>query len=321
MYQSTDNLLHPFLIDHSHIRGQLVRISGVVDEILTRHAYPEPVSRLLGEMLVIAALLSANLKSDGILTLQARGEGPVKFLVVDVSDKGALRGYAEMDAVAKGKIPKTSRSKKMPTLAAMLGKGYLALTLDQGPGARYQGIVDLSATTTTEAIQAYFTQSQQVEIAVKLHVVKKAASKGSRAHWHAAGMMIEQIPEEGGIQPEEKTKPSDAEPTTLNVKEHKENQWLRTKLFMETLQESEIVSPELPTWQLLERLFGEDGVWAYHPKAITSDCRCSRTRVSEILASLPKTELNAMTIDGEVTVNCQFCNRTQHFSQAQIDEL
>src|SRR5579863_260465 len=91
------DFIQPFLIDHSSIRGRLVRVGKVLDEILNAHNYPPAVSLHLAEQIVIACLLSATLDKDGILTVQAKGDGAVRFIVVDVMAGGTIRGYAEVD--------------------------------------------------------------------------------------------------------------------------------------------------------------------------------------------------------------------------------
>ena len=315
---AADNILHPFLIDHSHIRGRMVRINAAVNDILSRHDYPDSVSRLLGEMLVIAAMLSANLKQEGILTLQAKGDGPVKFIVADATQDGTLRGYAQLNE--SGTLPKTSRGKTPPRLSDLLGKGYLAITLDQGTkGGRYQGIVDLVGTSLTDAISDYFTQSQQVDVAVKLSVTKKISGRGKKKHWHAGGIMIERLPQAGGIFADRDEQEQNVTPPPIG--EASEDQWRRIKLFMQTVTDDELLSLEYTTWNVLKRLFGEDGVWAYTPRSVKDECRCSREKIAHVLSTIPQTEVESMAEHGIVSVNCQFCNRTQMFDTEQVNAL
>lgn len=301
------DVLHPFLIDHSHIRGQMVRLGPVVDEIITRHNYPAPVSRLLGEMLIVGALLSSNLTAQGILTLQAKGDGLVKFIVVDATHEGKLRGYAQL---ADDALPtlKKMRSKR-PTLAALMGKGYLAITLDQAEGSRYQGIVELARTTIADALQNYFTQSQQVEMSVRLAVDRAGKNK----RWVAGGIMIERLPEEGGV-----FASVEAEKRFRQDAETAQAQWQEVRMFMETVTSAELLDAELSTWDVLRRLFNEDGVWAYPPRPLSAECRCSRERVSQVIATIPKEELTDMFVKDTLSITCQFCNTPQLFSREEV---
>src|SRR5882672_5564616 len=157
---SYTDFIQPFLIDHSSIRGRLVRVNKVLDDILSAHNYPAAVSVHLAEQIVIASLLAATLDKDGILTVQAKGDGPVKFIVVNVLAAGIIRGYAEVDE-ARLKVA-VGRSKAKQKISTLLGKGYLAVTLDEGKSRqRYQGIVELQGDSLSDAFKGYFLQSQQ----------------------------------------------------------------------------------------------------------------------------------------------------------------
>ncbi len=300
------DMLQPFLIDHSHIRGKLVRLSDAAQTILSQHAYPDCVSRLLAEMLVIVSMLSSNLKSEGVLTIQASGDGPVSFMVVDATHEGHLRGYAEINETGWEQLEALSGAASAPLLSDILGQGRLAITLDQGEGEdRYQGIVELAGTSFSDAIQLYFTQSQQVEMALRLAVQKEEV-------WAAAGIMIERVPEEGG---------NAAHPefnAAGEVEADSEEQWQRTRLFMDTVQENELLDADISGWNLLMRLFNEEGVWAYKPKPLCACCRCSRERIIGILSTIPYEELHDMLDNGRITVNCRFCNSNEYFSEAEL---
>jgi molecular chaperone Hsp33 len=295
-----NDFIQPFLIDHSSIRGRLVRVGKVLDDILNAHNYPPAVSLHLAEQVVIACLLSATLGKDGILTVQAKGDGAVRFIVVDVMAGGTLRGYAEVD---KSRLKKS----KKQTLPEMLGKGYLAVTLDEGPsGERYQSVVELQGESVSDAFKGYFLQSQQGEISV--HVAVRAPDKTGR-HWSAGGIIIERMPVEGGKRAE-------------LTREEQDEVWERTKLFMRTLKDSEMLGENITPQNLLYRLFNEDGVWVYKLQPLKAGCRCSRARIRNVLKTLPKEELlQSLDEKGKMSVHCQFCNQRESFSRADINRL
>ena len=175
-----DDLVRPFQIDPFGLRGRLVRLGPLLDEILTRHAYPAPVAQMLGEAITLAAALAGALKYDGVFTLQTKGDGPVGLLVADVASDGAVRGYAQYDGeklaratagggVIGGAVPR------------LLGAGYLAFTVDQGGNTdRYQGIVELQGASLAECAHHYFRQSEQVEAGLKVAVAQVADAQGWR---------------------------------------------------------------------------------------------------------------------------------------------
>src|SRR5262245_4668369 len=137
---SADDTILPFQISALELRGQVVRLGPLVDEILSRHNYPLPVAKLVGEAVVLTILLGATLKLEGRFILQTQTDGPVGMLVIDYRSPGKVRACARFDATAvDGAI---AEGKADP--GALLGKGHLAMTIDQGPDtSRYQGVVAL----------------------------------------------------------------------------------------------------------------------------------------------------------------------------------
>lgn len=300
--ESYTDFIQPFLIDHSAIRGRLVRLDAVIDTILRAHDYPRILSRHLGEQIVLAALLSATLSGDGILTVQARGDGPVRFTVVDVLAGGIIRGYADADSRALAAF----KGKRKVKIRDLMGKGHLAVTLDPGESAeRYQGIVELTGDSMSDVFRGYFLQSQQAEIAI--HVTVRPPDK-THKNWRAGGIIIERMPLEGGHESES----TPAEQDEL---------WTRTQLFMKTLKDEELLDPAITPQNLLYRLFGEDGVWVYKLQPLHSGCRCSRERVETVLHSVPEPELLSMLEDDKITIHCQFCNKREIFTRDDLKRL
>ena len=297
------DIIQPFMIDHTTIRGRLVRLNNVLNEILNAHNYPLAVSYHLAEQIVIAALLSATLDNNGILTVQTKGEKAVKFMVVDVMGNGDVRGYANIDTE---QLPSLKNKKKKMPIEALMGKGYLAVTLDEGGSKeRYQGIVELAETSLTDSFRGYFLQSYQAEIAT--HIVVKAPENTSEK-WQAGGIIIERMPIEGGKE------------LAITAEENDEI-WQRSQIFMKTLKDSEMLNPEITPQNLLYRLFSEDGVWVYKLQHLKAGCRCSRQRVLAALKTIPKQDLIDSLTDGKMSVSCQFCNKKEVFTTSDINRL
>src|SRR5690348_12236465 len=145
----SDDLVQPFRIDPFALRGRLVRLGPTVDRILSQHDYPEPVATILGEAIALAVTLAGALKYDGIFTLQTKSDGPVRLIVADVSTDGAVRGYAQYDPERLLRVP--ARPGTSPSVPELIGRGYIAFTVDQGEDTeRYQGIVELIGATLAE---------------------------------------------------------------------------------------------------------------------------------------------------------------------------
>ncbi len=303
-----DSLILPFRIESHALLGRLVRLGGVIDAILSRHDYPEPVARLLGETVALAALLAATMKYDGIFTLQAKGDGPVGLLVADVTSSGNVRGYASYDGEA---LDEALAGPVLAPAPMLLGAGYLAFTVDQGEHTeRYQGIVELIGDTLAACAHHYFRQSEQLDAAIYL----AAERTGEDGAWRAGGLMLQHLPPEGGKKAEHDWNLDD---------QIDDDGWRESVALMGTLSGEELLRPGLPPHDLLYRLFHEVGVRAYRPKRLADRCRCSREKVSNTLASLPRAEIEDCKEDGadEVVVTCEFCSTAYRFDDRALAAL
>lgn len=288
--------MQPFQIEEPGLRGRLVRLGPAVDTIVTRHDYPPAVASLLAEALTLSAALSAALKYEGVFTLQIKGSGPVTMLVADVTSAGALRGYVEV----AGDVPDWDESLDAPA-RRLLGEGYLAFTVDQGAHTeRYQGIVELTGDTLTDSVHHYFRQSEQFSAAIRL-----ASGRDGEGAWRTGALMLQRLPDQEKIV----------------VREERDESWSRAVILMNSAADEELLDDGLAPEALLYRLFHEDGVRVFEPKGLAFGCRCSRERAERIIASLPRGEVAELTIDGKVTVTCQFCNTTETFDEDQIEAL
>ena len=289
-----DDLVLPFQAEQADVLGRLVKLGPTVDTILSRHAYPDPVSRLLGEAVALTALLGASLKSDGKLILQATTDGPVDLLVADYQVPGELRGYARFDAERLAALTSDDD-------VTLLGEGHLAMTIDRGVDTeRYQGVVPLEGESLTEAADTYFRQSEQLPTFIRLAVARhyRAGNGGEGAWtWRAGGLLVQKLTREGGVASEKDF----------------EEDWMRAKSLAETVEDHELLDPMLPPERLLYRLFHEEQVRVYRAVPLQTYCSCSRERVEELLARFSPEELADMVVDGEVWVTCEFCNARYNF--------
>ena len=294
--KTADDLIQPFQIEASAIRGRLVRLGPAVDEILTRHDYPDVIAGVLGEAMALAALLSTALKYKGIFTLQAKGNGPLSLLVADITSTGDLRGYAQFDPQTTAAL--LSQAGPTPSLPRLLGSGYLAFTVDQGPHTeRYQGIVELTGATLAECVHHYFRQSEQLETALKV-----ACARDAEGRWRTGGLMVQRMPDPAGL-----------------GSERDEEGWRRAAVFMAGCTSAELLDPELSPERLLYRLFHEDGVRAFRKRPLRFACRCSRERVADMLGALPKHDIEEIKEDLETVVTCEFCSARYVFSPADLE--
>ena len=300
----TDDVLVPFRIVRAGQLGRFVRLGSVVDTILSRHDYPDAVSQALAEAVVLTALLGAALKGEGRFTLQTRGDGAIRFLVVNYDTPSKLRGYASFDAerVKQASVDGAESSERM------LGDGHLAFTIDPGAGReRYQGIVPLAGETLADAVHTYFRQSEQLPTYVRVSVGRERtpALPGDTVkagwRWRASGLLVQHVPKLGGVPPS----PAGDDDTIFG---EDDDDWQRVRILAATAEDHELLDPMLTPHRLLYRLFHEDGVIAEPDVAMSSECSCSRDRVGAFIESFKPSELDDMREpDGRIRIRCEFC--------------
>jgi len=291
-----DDTVLPFQVGETAVRGRLVRLAGALDEILTAHRFPDPVSELIGEAVCLVSMMGAALKFDGKFIFQAQGDGPVTVAVADYSAGGGLRATA---TIGDGPFERGA--------AALLGKGHLAMTIDQGPDMeRYQGVTPIEGARLAAAAVSYFDQSEQIPTAVKL-AVGRFQAPGAKEQWRAGGIMAQFVPGEGGSRER-------GEEILMGAEDREA--WDRTSAFIETVQDDELLDPVISAETLLYRLFHEDGVRVFDPQPLRAACGCNHDKISAVLERYSAADLGDMVEDGWIRVTCEFCRKEYRFTPA-----
>src|SRR5436309_13378294 len=190
---SADDTVQPFEVSALDLRGRVVRLGPAVDTILTGHDYPQPVAKLLGEAIVLGVLLGTALKFEGRFILQTKTDGPVPMLVVDFTTPDRVRACARFD---QQRVAEAIAARGTDA-GALLGRGHLAMTIDQGGDMnRYQGLVALEGGNLEDAAHEYFLRSEQIPTRVRLAVAEefRAAAGGARHTWRAGGLLLQFVP-------------------------------------------------------------------------------------------------------------------------------
>ena len=293
----TDDLVTAFQIEGQPVRGRLVRLGPAVDDILTRHDYPEAAANLLGEACALAALVGASLKFEGRLILQAQGDGPVAYVVADYDTTGALRGYCRYDA---DRVAEASGGFARPGAKTLLGDGVFIMTIDQGADTeRYQGVTPIEGETLALSAEHYFAQSEQTPTKVRL-AVGQVQTTGAPV-WRAGGLILQNIAGDEARGPTE-------------------DAWETAQAYIATLGEDELVDPTITPERLLYRLFHETGVRMFEPRPLRAFCRCSQDRIEGVLKSFPAAERAEMIeADGLIRVTCEYCSRTYDIAPEAVD--
>lgn len=305
------NVIRPFQLEVSSLRGRIVRFDSVLDDILDAHDYPEVVSQLLAETITLCALLSSMLKYDGIFTLQTSGDGPISMLVADMtshsSGKWSIRGCASFNEERVAKMQPDIIKSGAP-LMLLLGKGYIAFTVDQGEESdRYQGIVELKGKTLVECVQHYFTQSEQIDTGIKMAVGRDGDQKDG--NWRASGIMLQQMPEEGQDQIAERG----VKPPPISNRD--EDDWRRAMVFLDSCKDEELLAEDLHGHDILIRLFHEEGVRVFDPILMRHACRCSIEKVENIVRMMAQEERDEMKQEDDLSMTCEFCSKKYNLSK------
>jgi molecular chaperone Hsp33 len=285
-----------FTIPARSARGRIVRLGPLLDDILSAHDYPAPIARILSEAITLTALLGAMLKdAGGQLTMQAQTESGIIDLLVSDYRGGELRGYVRFDT------ERLAAMTGLPTLQALFGKGYLAITFDQAvTGERYQGIVPLEGSSLADAAQSFFAQSEQIPSLVRLSVDDTGHVAG--------GILLQHLPE--GEEGRERLH------TRLDHPE-----WDHVRILAETVKGTELHDSELPLDTLLWRLFHEEEeirVLASIP--LTKGCRCNFEHIRSVISRFHADERAEMVDqDGFISVDCEFCSRIFPISLSDLD--
>lgn len=306
-----DNYVQPFRIEGTDVRGQVVQLGSSLDSMLCQHDHPLPVLNLLGECAVLATMLGSTIKFDGRLTLQAQGSGPVKLLIVDYVSDGSIRCFAQVNAEeyeeAFGGDANNPDQILRYQLSRFLGKGHLAITIDQGADMeRYQGIVEITGASVADAALTYFAQSEQTLTAIRLGVGRIAMPSKPDA-WRGGGIMIQRLPEIGGQK---------LEPTHNAL-----DDWERLSTLLNTTQDDELIDAMVGADRLLFRLFHEERVRLFDAREIEFSCRCNRERIENLLKTFGYAEVQDLIVDGKVEVRCEFCNGLYEFDQVDLLKL
>ena len=312
-----DDAVLPFEVASLDLRGRLTRLGPALDDVLTKHDYPAPVGKLLGEAIVLTTLLGSSLKFDGRFILQTQTDGPVSFLIVDFQAPDRLRAYARYDA---------GRLKEGQNSGALLGKGHLAMTIDQGPDmSRYQGLVALDGGTLEDAAHEYFLRSEQIPTRVRLAVGEEwRGGEGERPkhRWRAGGILLQFLPKAPERARQADLHPGDAPEGAVTHTVEEDDAWIEGQSLISTVQDIELIDPDLSGERLLYRLFHERGVRVFAPLPLRAQCSCSRDAVSAMLNSFAPADRADMVKDGKVVVTCEFCSSVYQFTphEAGVEE-
>lgn len=296
---ASNDLIHRFLFDHTDIRGEVVSLDNSYREVLAHNPHPPVVQQLLGEFLAAVSLMSSTLKFDGLITLQARGEGPLPLIMAECSHHKGLRAIARPNPDADFTAMEGESS---PNIRQLLGKGVVAITIEPASslnsrGERYQGIVPLDADDLAGCLEHYFAQSEQLNTRFWL------SADSNMDNPRTSGLMLQALPQQ------------------LNASaEQNRDHWETTCTLADTVKPDELMGLEHEI--LLYRLFHEEQVRLLDAAEVHFACSCSRQRSANALVSMGENEVTQLIAENEtITIDCQFCNQQYIFGPQDVTKL
>lgn len=291
--------------DVALIRGRMASVGAAAGAIIERHAYPDLVGRLQAEALALAACLSSTLKFDGVFTLQAKGDGPVRTLFADITGSGDLRGYCALneDHSQLAAMQLAQPNDEAVRIVPLLGVGYIAFTVDDNPtGGRYQGIVELDGPHLTDAATRWFENSEQTD------TVMLCAAGREASGWQASALMLQRIATEGG-----------GAGSGAGAKASSDDAWYTAKTLLSTVTRAELLNPALDPEEIIFRLFNSMAPHVAPSRVVTDQCRCDGQKVESMLSQLIIDDIDDLAnSDGDLLITCEFCKTERLFNKNDL---
>lgn len=301
-----DDTVLPFQLDLSDIRGRVARLDGVLDQVLDQHDYPPVVEAAVAEAALLTALIGQTIKLRWKLSLQIRGDGPLRLIATDYygpTDDGEparIRAYASYDA-DKIDLP--------APYFGQIGKGFFAILIDQGNDmAPYQGITPLAGGSLAACAETYFAQSEQLPTKFAL-TYGRSQEPGEGESWRAGGVMLQHMPKASPLMAKDDATGEDGLLAASDIVDGEVGEnWNRASILLDTVEELELIGPSVSPTDLLLRLFHEERPIVYDPQPIHFGCTCSEDKVRQSMSIYSAKDLAHMTLDdGSLTADCQFC--------------
>lgn len=276
---------------NAQIRAFAATTRDLVERARSIHDLSPVVSAGLGRLLTAGAMMGSMLKGDNdLLTLQIRGDGPVRGLTVTADAKARVKGSALVPQVM---LPPNALGKL--DVGGAVGNGILSVVKDMGLKEPYVGQTELQTGEIAEDLTYYFATSEQVPSAVGLGVLMEKDNTVRQA----GGFILQLMPfaeDEAITAIEEKLKTMDSVTSILDAGN----------------------TPE----QMLEILLGDLGLEITDTIPTEYYCNCSRERVEKAIISIGKKDIQEMIDDNKpIEVKCQFCDRVYNFEVGDLKTM
>lgn len=307
-----DDTILPFQLDHADVRGRVARLDRTLEQVLSQHRYPAAVEALVAEAALLTALIGQTVKLRWKLSVQIRGDGPVRIIATDYfapsveGEPARIRAWASFDA---------DRLDAAADPFSQIGQGYFAILIDQGEGTvPYQGITPIAGGSLSACAETYFAQSEQLPTRFRV-AFGRSRLRGEAERWRAGGLMIQHMPVTSQPVAAEAGSGDGGLLTHADILSGAEAEdWNRANILLSTVEEMELIGPSVTPTDLLIRLFHEENPRVFPAQPVRFGCTCSDDKVRQSLSIYSAKDIRTMTTEaGIVTADCQFCGAHYEF--------
>ena len=282
MSSTSEDLLQSFIFENIDIRGAIITLDKSLKALFEAHGYDRNSQSLLAEFTAANVLLTLTLKFEGLLSLQARGNGNIALINSECNDKLEFRGIVQANSPVHNN-----------NLEELFKDGTMAMTIEPKKGQRYQGIVPIENEALSDCLSGYFAQSEQLPSWFKF----------SYSNQRITGLFLQALPAQICTDPDQRSE-----------------DWDRLTHLAATATDAEMLN--LNHQELLYRLYHEEQVRIFDPKAVKFQCTCSKERMERALLAVNPDEIRQILAeDGELKTQCHFCNKEYLFVSGEIQQL
>lgn len=274
---------------NKQIRAFFSTTKNTVEEARKIHNTTNVATAALGRTMTAAAMMGLMLKNDtDLITIQIKGDGLLKGIVVTADNKANVKGYVynpyvELPLNDKGKLD----------VSKAIGKGTLSIIKDEGLKEAYTGQIPLVSGEIAEDLTYYFAKSEQTPSVVALGVLVGNFVKQS------GGFIIQLMPN-----------------TDENIIDALEKKIANIQSVTQMLEDGK--TPE----DMLNLILGDFGVDILDKINTRFHCNCSRQKVEKALISIGLKDLNdILKNDKKAQLHCHFCNKEYNFNEDQLKKI
>ena len=287
-----NDILKKYLAYDRKVRVFVIDATNMVKEARKIHGLSNVATAALGRTMMITTIMSNMLKEkEHRITVQIKGEGPLKSIVVCGDNSLNMKGYVSNPNV---EIPLNDKNKL--DVKGAIGEGFLNVIKDIGLKDPYVGYSELVSGEIAEDFAYYFVTSEQTPCAVSLGVNICKENEVEKAF----GYLIEPLPE--------------CDDNIIDILE-------TINASIESVTNLAIDLQNID--DIAKTITGDNNIKCIEEKEPKYECDCSEKRIDRTIIALGKKEAvdAAKNNNNILEVCCNFCNKVYKYDIEKINGL